>query len=87
MHGLNHERRIFDKILYEVDSSYILKDNIDTINKNTETLIDVSDEVGLEGNVSETECRPKSGYINSKQILLKCNTVQVFGNGSNKSKF
>jgi hypothetical protein len=46
----------------------LLADNIDSINKNTETLIDVSKEVGLQVNrenevyvgVSGPECRPKS---------------------------
>jgi hypothetical protein len=33
------------------------------------------------------ECKPKSGYKNSKQIILKCVTVQVFGGDSNKSTF
>jgi hypothetical protein len=33
----------------------LLEDNIDTINRNTETLIDTSKEVGLEVNVDETK--------------------------------
>jgi hypothetical protein len=33
----------------------LLGDNIDTINENTETLIDASKEVGLEVNVEKTE--------------------------------
>jgi hypothetical protein len=33
----------------------LLGDNIDTINKNTETLIDASKEVGLEVNVEKTK--------------------------------
>jgi hypothetical protein len=31
-------------------------DNIDTINKNTENLLDVGKEVGLEVNVEKTKC-------------------------------
>jgi hypothetical protein len=55
----------------------LLEDNIDIINKNTETLIDASKEVGLEVNiekqsiigVSGPECRAKSGNKNIKQII------------------
>jgi hypothetical protein len=39
----------------------LLGDNIDTIKKNTETLIDASKEVGLEINIDKT-----------KNILLSC---------------
>jgi hypothetical protein len=50
-------------------------DNIDTIKKNTENLIDASKEVGLEINEDKTkymlspEYRSKSGHKNSKQII------------------
>jgi hypothetical protein len=37
------------------DDVNILGDNIDTINKNTQTLIDASKEVGLEVNVEKTK--------------------------------
>jgi hypothetical protein len=57
----------------------LLGDNIDTVKKNTETLIDASKEAGLKTNIEKTkyymvfssspECRPKSGYKNSKQIV------------------
>jgi histidinol-phosphate/aromatic aminotransferase/cobyric acid decarboxylase-like protein len=43
------------------DDVDLLRDNIDTIKKNTETLIDASKEVGLEINVEKT-----------KYILLSC---------------
>jgi hypothetical protein len=39
---------------YAVDVN-LLGDNIDTINKNTETLIDASKEVGLEVNIEKTK--------------------------------
>jgi hypothetical protein len=50
------------------DEVNLLGDNIDTIKKNTETLIDASSEVGLQVNtdktkyvsVSSPECRAKS---------------------------
>jgi hypothetical protein len=44
----------------------LLGDNIDTVKKDTETLIDAGKEAGLEINI---ECRPKLGYKNSKQIV------------------
>jgi hypothetical protein len=49
------------------DDVNLLGDNIDIINKNTETLIDASKEVGLEVNVSMWWClvtrmQTKSGY-------------------------
>jgi hypothetical protein len=37
------------------DDVNLLRDNIDTINKNTETLIDTSKEVGLEVNIEKTK--------------------------------
>jgi hypothetical protein len=48
----------------------LLGDNIDTIKKNTQIVIDASKEVGLEINVGKTkymllsspECRSKSGH-------------------------
>jgi hypothetical protein len=38
------------------DDVNLLADNIDTINKNTQTQIDASKEVGLEVNVEKTKC-------------------------------
>jgi hypothetical protein len=43
------------------DDVNLLGDNIDTINKNTETLIDTSKEVGLEVNVEKTKYMLVSG--------------------------
>jgi hypothetical protein len=60
------------------DDVNLLGDNIDITNKNTETLIDASKEVGLEVNVEKTkhmlgvsgpECRPNLGNKNRKQII------------------
>jgi hypothetical protein len=43
------------------DDVNLLGDNIDTIKKNTQTLIDASKKVGHEGNaVSSPKCREKS---------------------------
>jgi hypothetical protein len=70
--------------------------NIESIKKNTEILIDSIKEVGIEINVEKTkymllsrqpECRSKSGHKNSKQLVWKCITVQIFVDNSNKSKF
>jgi hypothetical protein len=60
------------QLLAYADDVDVLGDNIsvDTIKKNTGTLIDASEEVGLEINVekhvaiSSTECRSKSGHRN-----------------------
>jgi hypothetical protein len=62
-------------------------DNIDTINKNTESLIDASKEVGLEVNIEKTGDQ-NAGQNREIKIgnksFEKCVTVQVFGNDSNK---
>jgi hypothetical protein len=44
-----------NQFLAYADDVNLLEDNIDTIMKNTETLIDVSKEVGLEINVEKTK--------------------------------
>jgi hypothetical protein len=44
------------QLLAYADDVNLLGDNIDTIKKNTETLIDASKEVGLEINVESTKC-------------------------------
>jgi hypothetical protein len=43
------------QLLAYADDVNLLGDNIDTINKNTQTLTDVSKEVGLEVNVEKTK--------------------------------
>jgi hypothetical protein len=43
------------QLLAYADDVNLLWDNIDTVNKNTETLIDASKEVGLETNVEKTK--------------------------------
>jgi hypothetical protein len=43
------------QILAYADDVNLLGDNIDTINKNTQTLIDANEEVGLEVNVEKTK--------------------------------
>jgi hypothetical protein len=63
--------------------------------KNTETLIDASKEVGPEINVKKTKYMLLSHHQNAGQNWnikiqtgrLKCVTVQIFGNDSNKPKF
>jgi hypothetical protein len=42
------------QLLAYADDVNLLEDNIDTINKNTQTLIDASKEVGLEVNIEKT---------------------------------
>jgi hypothetical protein len=41
------------QLLAYADDANLLRDNIDTIKKNTETLIDASKEIGLEINVGK----------------------------------
>jgi hypothetical protein len=43
------------QLLAYADDLNLLGDNIDTINKNRETLTDISKEVGLEVNVEKTK--------------------------------
>jgi hypothetical protein len=63
------------QLLAYTDDVNLLGDNIDTITKNTETLIDASEVVGRDINVKKTkymslpECRSKPGHKNSKQII------------------
>jgi hypothetical protein len=64
------------QLLAYADDSNLLGDNIDTIKKNTKTLIDASKEVGLEINIAKTnvaisspEYGSKSRHKNSKQIV------------------
>jgi hypothetical protein len=45
------------QLLAYADDVNLLGDNIDTINKNTQTLIDASKEVGLEVNAEKTKYR------------------------------
>jgi hypothetical protein len=58
------------------DDVNLMGDNIDTIKKNTEILIDANKEFGLEINVDKTKymllvtrMQSKSGHKNSKQII------------------
>jgi hypothetical protein len=44
------------QLLAYTDEVNLLWDNIDTIKKNIETLIDVSKEVGVERNIEKTKC-------------------------------
>jgi hypothetical protein len=72
----------------------LLGDNVDTIKKNTETLIDASEEVGLEINVEKTKYMFLSRHQNVGQNIemkianrsfeRKCVTVQIFGDNSKK---
>jgi hypothetical protein len=63
-------------------------ENIYTIKKITEALLEASREVGLEANTEKTKYMTMSHHQNAGQNrnLLITNKVQVFGNRSNKSK-
>jgi hypothetical protein len=60
----------------------LLGDNIDTIKKNMETLIDASKEVGLEINIEETKCMLLSHHqhVGQNQDIKIAN--RLFENGS-----
>jgi hypothetical protein len=55
------------QLLLYADDVNLLGDNIDTIKKNTETLIDGSKEVGLEVSAEETKYMLLSHYQNARQ--------------------
>jgi hypothetical protein len=55
------------ELLTYADDVKLLGDNIDTIKKNTETLIDASKEVGLQINVDKTQCMLLSRHQNVGQ--------------------
>jgi hypothetical protein len=55
------------QLLAYADDVNLLGDNIDTIRKNTEPLIDASKEVGLEINVEKTEYMLLSHHQNVSQ--------------------
>jgi hypothetical protein len=56
----------YQQLIY-VDDVNLLGDNMDTIKKNTETLIDASKEVGLEVNTEKTEYMLLSLHQNAGQ--------------------
>jgi hypothetical protein len=56
------------QLLAYADDVNLLGDNIETINKNTETLINASKEVGLEENIEKTKYMLVSHDQNAGQI-------------------
>jgi hypothetical protein len=73
------------QLLVYADDVNPLGDNTDTIQKNTKTLIDVSKEVGLEVNTEKIKYMLLSRHQNEGDN--QSTEVQIFGNGSNNSKF
>jgi hypothetical protein len=57
------------QLLAYADDVNLLGDNMDTIKKNTETLIDASKEVGLEINIEKSKCILLSHHQNASQNL------------------
>jgi hypothetical protein len=68
-------------LAYAVDVN-LLGDNIDTIKKNTETLIDASKEVGLEINIEKTKYMLLSRHQNAGQIWNRKIANRLFENVS-----
>jgi hypothetical protein len=80
-------------LLAYADDANLLGDYIDnTVSKNTETLIDASEEIGLEMNVEKTKYMLLSRHRNADQnrdikianTWFEFVTFQTFGNDSNK---
>jgi uncharacterized protein YdeI (BOF family) len=77
------------QLLDYADVVNLLGENMDTLKKNTETLIDASNEVSIEINV-EKICHQNVGQNQDIKIanrLFENVSVQVFGDDSDKSKF
>jgi hypothetical protein len=83
------------QLLAYADDVNLLGDNIDTIKKNMEILIDACKEVGLEINVDKTKYMLLSRHQNvgqNRDIKIANRSfenvsVQIFGDDSNKPKF
>jgi hypothetical protein len=84
------------QLLAYTDDVNLLGDNIDTIKKNTETLIDAGKEVGLEIHVEKTKYILLSRQQNvgknrdikiANRSFEDVSQFKIFGNDSNKSKF
>jgi hypothetical protein len=78
------------------DDVNLLEDNIDTINKNTETLIDASNEVGLVAKVDRTKYRlvyrDQNAYQNQdikigNRLFENVSRVQLCGNDITDQNF
>jgi hypothetical protein len=82
-------------ILAYVDAVNLLGDDIDTIKKNKETLIDAIKEVGLEINAEKTKymllyhqnADQNHGIMIANRSFENMPQFRLFGNNSNKAKF
>jgi hypothetical protein len=58
------------QLLAYADDANLLGDNIDTIKKNTKTLIDASKEVGLEMNIAKTKWVRQANFLFYMSIFI-----------------
>jgi hypothetical protein len=75
------------QLLAYADDVSLLGDNIDSINKNTQTLIDASTEVGLEVNIEKTKYMLVSRDQNAGQNReIKIGNKSEFDSGGNQEE-
>jgi hypothetical protein len=78
------------QLLAYAEDVTLLGDNVETVKRNTETLIDASKEVGLEVNIKKTKCMLLSHHQNAGQnwdIKIGSSlfeSVAQIGNNSNR---
>jgi hypothetical protein len=75
--------------LVYADDIKLLGDSVNTTKDNSETLLEVSRDIGLEINAEKTKYMIMSRHPNSGQnhnIRIKCVKIQILGDDTNKSE-